>query len=112
MYTFASPRVGNQKFVKEYSNRFRAYRIANSEDIVPGVPPGTFRILGEEMLPSPALSKLNRALKFLTRGTTDDIYEHVGYPTSFTCQLGGISSNHNMNATYCSALRNIQNTQK
>ena len=112
LYTFASPRVGNQKFVKECSNRFRAYRIANSEDIVPGVPPGTFRILGEEMLPSTALSKLNNALKFLTRGTTDDTYEHVGYPTSFTCQLGGISSNHNMNATYCSALRNIQNTQK
>ena len=105
LYTFASPRVGNQKFAEECSQKFRAYRIANSEDIVPGVPPGTFRVFGEEMLPPSVVLKLRKALGFITNGTTEDIFEHVGYPTCFTCQLGGVSSNHNINATYCDILR-------
>lgn len=108
LYTFASPRVGNHDFAKECRNSFRTYRIANSEDIVPGIPPGVFRLVGEEMIPSKNITNIRKILNFITRGVTDDVYEHVGYPICFTSQLGGISSNHNMNATYCHALRSIR----
>jgi hypothetical protein len=108
LYTFASPRVGNQDFAEECSKSFRTYRIANSEDIVPGIPPGVFKIVGQEMIPSNHISKIRKILDFITRGVTDDVYEHVGYPICFTSQLGGVSSNHNMNAVYCHALRSIR----
>ncbi len=41
VYTFASPRVGNEKFVKAYeaAHRGRSYRIVNATDLVPHVPP-------------------------------------------------------------------------
>ena len=111
LYTFASPRVGNQDFTKECSKSFRTYRITNSEDIVPGVAPGVFRLVGQEMIPSKGIFNIRKILGFITRGVTDDVYEHVGYPICFTSQLGGISSNHNMNATYCHALRSIRQEQ-
>lgn len=41
IYTFASPRVGDKKFVKAYeaAHRGRSYRIVNANDLVPHVPP-------------------------------------------------------------------------
>ncbi|WP_299487621.1 hypothetical protein [Acaryochloris sp. IP29b_bin.137] len=111
LYTFASPRVGNDFFARECNKYLQIYRIANSEDIVPGVPPGTFKIIGPEMLPKPAIIAFRKALSFLTNGVTDDIYEHVGNPICFTRQLDGVTSNHNLNATYCDALARISKRQ-
>ncbi len=108
-YTFASPRVGNDAFARECSMRFKTYRIANSEDTVPGIPPAVFRLMGEEMIPSPFYIKAKDVAANLTGGLTKDIYEHVGYPIVFTSQKGAISSNHNMNATYCQALSKMRN---
>ena len=41
IYTFASPRVGDDDFVKAYDRQFRgrSYRVVNVEDLVPHVPP-------------------------------------------------------------------------
>jgi len=41
IYTFASPRVGDDEFVKAYNQRFggRSFRVVNVEDMVPHVPP-------------------------------------------------------------------------
>ena len=108
LYTFASPRVGNSAFAKECSQKLKSYRISNSADIVPSVPPGTFRVVGEEMLPGKVIFAIRKAVKHLSQGVFDDTYEHVGYPVYFTSQLNGISSNHNMSATYCHALQSIQ----
>jgi hypothetical protein len=107
-YTYASPRVGNSEFAKECNMRFMTYRIANSEDVVPGVPPAVFRFIGEEMIPSSYYNKARSLVAWLTGGLTKDIYEHVGYPIVFTSQVGAISSNHNMNATYFHALNKLK----
>lgn len=41
IYTFASPRVGDDEFVKAFNRQFsgRSYRVVNVEDLVPHVPP-------------------------------------------------------------------------
>jgi len=41
LYTFGSPRVGNENFRTEFNSRFlkQAYRVVNGHDLVPHVPP-------------------------------------------------------------------------
>lgn len=104
LYTFASPRVGNPAFAKVCREKLNAFRIANSEDVVPGIPPATLRVVGEEMKPGPHVEAVRLALATLTGGVSGDVFEHVGVPVVFTTQLGEISSNHNMGHTYCSPL--------
>lgn len=104
LYTFASPRVGNPEFARACRQKLNAFRIANSEDVVPGIPPATLRVVGEEMKPGPHVEAVRLALAKLTGGVSDDVFEHVGVPVVFTTQLGEISSNHNMGHTYCSPL--------
>lgn len=107
-YTFASPRVGNSAFAKECNLRFKTYRMANSEDIVPGVPPAVFRFIGQEMIPGNLYNLVSKLVAKLTGGLTKDLYEHVGYPIVFTSQKGAISSNHNMSVTYFQALHKLR----
>lgn len=46
LYTFGSPRVGDQKFQENF--KLRAYRVVNGDDIVSRVPPaGLYRHVGE-----------------------------------------------------------------
>ncbi len=105
LYTFASPRVGDSSFASACNQRLRSFRIANSEDLVPGLPPATLRVIGDEMNPSAHVDHTRKILASLTGGVSDDIFEHVGVPVAFTAQLGEISSNHNMGFTYCLPLR-------
>ncbi|MEY4352046.1 MAG: hypothetical protein RLZZ609_287 [Cyanobacteriota bacterium] len=104
LYTFASPRVGNPLFAHCCNQRLNAFRIANSEDVVPGIPPATLRVIGEEMSPDRHVDAVRKALAALTGGVSDDVFEHVGVPVYFTTQLGEISSNHNLGHTYCHPL--------
>lgn len=106
LYTFASPRVGDSAFASACNQRLRSFRIANSEDLVPCLPPATLRVIGDEMNPSAHVERTRKVLASLTGGVSDDIFEHVGVPVTFTAQLGEISSNHNMGFTYCLPLRN------
>lgn len=105
LYTFASPRVGDSSFASACNQRLKSYRIANSEDLVPGLPPATLRVIGDEMNPSTHVEHTRKVLASLTGGVSDDIFEHVGVSVVFTAQLGEISSNHNMGFTYCLPLR-------
>ncbi|MFM7236794.1 MAG: lipase family protein [Cyanobium sp.] len=105
LYTFASPRVGDSQFAKACEQRLQAFRIANSEDVVPGIPPATLRVVDEEMNPGPHVEAVRKALAALTGGVSNEVFEHVGTPVVFTLQLGEISSNHNMGHTYCSPLQ-------
>ena len=46
-YTFGSPKVGNDYFVKSYNKRVpNTYRFVNSADKVPDLPPGTYEHVG------------------------------------------------------------------
>ena len=107
LYTFASPRVGDSRFASACNQRLRIFRIANSEDLVPCLPPATLRVVGDEMNPSAYVERTRMVLASLTGGVSDDIFEHVGIPVTFTAQLGEISSNHNMGYTYCLPLREM-----
>lgn len=43
VYTFGSPKIGNNNFVKVYNKKVKnSFRIVNDEDIVPQAPPGRF----------------------------------------------------------------------
>lgn len=74
-YTFASPRSGNDVFAVVY-NRINpnTYRIFNSEDIVPNLPPSIW-------------------LSY--------VYDHIGKPITFTKNLGTRSRNHDQAYICC-----------
>lgn len=125
LYTFASPRVGDPKFADAFNKSLTAYRIANSEDFVVNVPPGTSQILGPEMfgqrIPKSNINPnktstpsarnnatiLNKLVNVFRKQDTliiDQVYEHVGIPLYFTDQRGYLSTNHNMFYIYREAL--------
>ena len=64
------------------------YRIVNSCDLVPDVPPSVYLSLTEKVL-----------------------YEHVGYPVTYTAQYGSVAGNHAHHNSYNYALKNPQQPQ-
>ena len=112
LYAFASPRVGNLKFAQRFSEKVvyaQAFRIANCEDLVNGLPTGTItELTGPEMKkekdPNDFLTGIIEMLPILKSIFSKDAYEHVGQPVYFSHKTGAISSNHNMSVTYCGAI--------
>lgn len=97
LYTFASPRVGDQTFAKHFET-LECYRIANSEDIVPKIP-----------IPSLLLACARIPAKNGTTSLTTQLlgklrYQHIGVPIYFTAQTGNVSDNHTI-PIYLEALR-------
>jgi triacylglycerol lipase len=82
MYTFGSPRVGDNDFVTAFNRRYaaRSYRIINTSDIVGSIP-----------LPVPIV------------GIVGGYFSHVETPIDFTFQADDLEQNHMMK-TYLSAL--------
>lgn len=130
LYTFASPRVGDPTFANHFKS-LECFRIANSEDIVPTVPPASSKLIGEDMLKPDLRNQINddeatdeemlnqlslgrletaKSLRQLeTRFLTNTVprkqlYQHIGVPLYFTDQRGSVSYNHNMVKTYREAL--------
>ncbi|MBD1919768.1 lipase family protein [Microcoleus sp. FACHB-831] len=85
LYTFASPRVGDQRFAQQFEN-LECYRIANSEDLVPTIPLAT------------KLLTLRASLAGITGLWKNHLskmdYQHIGEPLYFTTQKGSVSDNH------------------
>ena len=82
-YNFASPRTGDATFVTALDAiaKVPTYRIVNTEDVVPDVPPAV----------------------------TDDVfdtyyYKHVGTPVDFTAQYDSFGNNHSMLNSYLYAV--------
>lgn len=63
---------------RELQQALRQKPLANSEDIVPTVPPATFRLVGEEMLPGPLIEQIGEFLSGLSAGVAADSNEHIG----------------------------------
>ncbi|SDY12978.1 lipase family protein [Nitrosomonas sp. Nm33] len=80
-YNFASPRVGDTGFAvgMNFSVQAPTFRIVNTEDIVPDVPPP------------------------LTGST---IYQHIGTPVDFTAEYSTTDDNHSMASCYWYAINN------
>jgi predicted lipase len=89
LYNFASPRVGDTRFAcsmnTELTQRARVYRIVNTEDIVPTLPPAA--------------------------SDTSAFYEHIGTQISFTAQYLSIDGNHSMADSYTFAINNPNQPQ-
>ena len=83
LYTYGSPRVGDDRFVKAFNRRFaeKSYRVANTSDIVTSIP-----------LPAPIA------------GIVGGYFSHVDTPVDLTIQKEDLEENHSMR-TYLSALR-------
>lgn len=77
-YNFASPRTGDPEFAAAYiRNRVPTWRVVNSSDIVPNVPPAC---------------------------CFGDFYEHVGTQISYTAQYDSLGGNHSSTSSYGYAL--------
>lgn len=77
-YNFASPRVGDPHFAQRYDAlNLPTFRIVNSEDLVPQVPPAAVE---------------------------HRLYQHVGTAVSFSANNGSVAENHSMAETYTYAI--------
>lgn len=110
LYTFASPRVGDKTFASHF-NAIDAYRIINSEDLIQSIPLPTTKIFdpptlkGLDQVKQKRVTVLRELLKLATKGQSEQQYQHVGLPITFTHQTGTIAGNHNHTKTYRQALR-------
>jgi triacylglycerol lipase len=113
LYTFASPRVGDRTFASHFG-AIDAYRIINSEDLIQSVPLPTTRIFDEptlkgmEPVKQQRVTLLRGLLELITKGQSEQQYQHVGLPITFTHQTGTIAGNHNHTKTYRQALKHEQ----
>ncbi len=124
LYTFASPRVGDNEFADKFNQftsgdnkKIKAFRFANSEDIVPKVPFPVWFKSSINLEQKPLLELAKDMFNKVTGGIFDKDYQHVGVPIYFTHQAlrfdennrlvkptATIGDNHNMTRTYCGAL--------
>jgi triacylglycerol lipase len=83
-YPLASPRVGDPNFYYQYSYQtIPTYRIIDTEDVVPDLPPSVISILN-----------------------FDYIYKHIGLPVTYTAQYDSDAGNHDYKNSYYYALTN------
>jgi hypothetical protein len=89
MYSFAGPRVGNIAFATQFNASIAAaWRVVNSEDLVPTLPIATPELFPDEHPHTP--------LGMMLMLAHDLCYEHVGVQVSFTTHKGTIPGNHAM----------------
>ena len=85
-YSLAAPRAANIRFARTYNgNGVPTYRIVNTEDLVPDVPPA---VMG------------------------GDDFCHVGTPVQFTAQYGSLAGNHSTETAYQYALEHPERPWK
>jgi triacylglycerol lipase len=81
-YPLASPRVGDPDFYYQYTFQVvPTYRIINTEDVVPDLPPSVVPGFGY-------------------------IYKHIGLPVTYTAQYDSDAGNHDYRNSYYYALNN------
>ena len=81
-YSLASPRVGDPDFYYQYSYQILpTYRVINTEDVVPDLPPSVVPVLGY-------------------------LYKHIGMTVSYTAQYDSDAGNHDYRNSYYYALTN------
>ena len=109
LYTFASPRVGDENFAKHF-NDIQSYRVINSEDLIQSIPLPTTEVVDDETFNGMNPLKQARFLAFktflnaITNGQSEKHYQHIGSSVTFTKQTGKIAGNHNLTNTYREAL--------
>jgi len=89
LYTYGSPRIGDNGFVTAFNNRYfeKSFRIVNTSDLVDLIPP-----------PVPIA------------GSLGGYFSHVETPVGFTLQFEDVLKNHDIR-TYLSALQDSKAKQ-
>jgi hypothetical protein len=111
LYTFASPRVGDETFATRFDAIPSCYRVINSEDLIQAVPLPTTQVIDPPTFNSMKPAKQKRVLfvrdilNKITGGQAEKHYQHVGIPITFTKQTGTVAGNHNLTVTYREALK-------
>lgn len=96
-YTFCGPRAGDPEFAKAFvTARLTTWRIFNTEDIVPTVPPAAV-LITEPNMGMHGMSPLTQAIStFVQTGVIG--YQHIGYPIAATFHEDTVAGNHNVDA--------------
>jgi triacylglycerol lipase len=99
LYTFSGPRVGDATFASKFKEQgLAAWRIFNTEDIVPTLPFSTLEANPESIL-GLLESKVELLLKLLLKETTF-LFQHVDEPIAVTYQRNTIPDNHKLTYLY------------
>lgn len=83
LYTYGSPRIGDNQFVELFNKNFQniTFRIVNTSDVVTSIP-----------------------LPIILPGINGGFFSHVDNPVDFTIQTNDIEKNHNIH-TYITELK-------
>jgi triacylglycerol lipase len=99
VYTFSGPRVGNPIFADQFNkNISRAWRVFNTEDLVPTLPLST---VDADPRSSLGLFETNVELVLkLFFKPSPFVFQHVDTPVALTYQLNSVADNHNLTQLY------------
>lgn len=96
-YTFSGPRAGDSVFAAAMQEKgLETWRVFNTEDIVPTVPPAAVQMATPNM-GMHGMSLLTQALSSFVKLTTVG-YQHVGHPIAVTFHHDVVADNHDMDA--------------
>jgi triacylglycerol lipase len=98
-YTFCGPRAGDPGFASAFVTAGLAtWRMYNTEDIVPTVPPAAVQITTPNM-GMQGISLISQSLiKFVQLSPIG--YEHIGYPIAATFHADTVADNHNQDRLF------------
>jgi Lipase (class 3) len=86
-YTMSGPRAGDTTFVQAHDDAgLITWRIFNTEDIVPTVPPAAVNVGAMNLGP----------LAWLLKALVGKGFEHTGYPIAVTFHYDSLSDNHSL----------------
>ena len=94
-YTFSGPRAGDPVFADAFAAAaLPTWRVFNTEDIVPTVPPAAVKVATPNMGMN-SMSLMTQALsKFVLLSPTG--YQHIGYPVAATFHRDVVADNHSL----------------
>jgi hypothetical protein len=96
-YTFCGPRAGDSQFAAKFeATGLRTWRIFNTEDIVPTVPPAAVKLL-EPNMGMHGLTALTQSLSAFVKLSPIG-YQHLGYPIAATFHRDTVGGNHDLDS--------------
>ncbi len=96
-YTFSGPRAGDSMFAAAMQRTgLETWRMFNTEDIVPTVPPAAVQMATPNM-GMHGMTPLTQALTSFVKLTTVG-YQHIGHPIAVTFHHDVVADNHDMDA--------------
>lgn len=98
-YTFSGPRAGDPAFAAAFVTAgLTTWRMYNTEDIVPTVPPAAVQITTPNM-GMQGMSLISQSLIKLVQLSPIG-YQHIGYPIAATFHADTVADNHNQDSLF------------